>query len=118
MIHNLANIGHVNYAVTAFTIILVLSNLFSSNPIAFAQGPRQVGLNHPIVFAQGPRQVGLNHPITFAQGPRQVGLNHPIAFAQGPRQVGLNHPIGFCSRTKRESGTFPLYRWFSSRPRL
>ena len=58
MIYNRANIGHVNYALTAFAIILVLSILFSGYPIAFAQGPRQVELDHPIAFAQGPRQVG------------------------------------------------------------
>ena len=56
MIYNRANIGHVNYALTAFAIILVFSILFSGYPIAFAQGPRQVGLNHPIAFAQGPRE--------------------------------------------------------------
>ena len=86
MIYNLANIGHVNYALTGFAIILVLSILFSGDPIAFAQGPRQVELDHPIAFAQGPRQVELDHPIAFAQGPRQVELDHPIAFAQGPRE--------------------------------
>jgi hypothetical protein len=71
MIYNLANIGHVNYALTSFAIILILSILFSGDPIALAQGPRQVEHNHPIAFAQGPRQVELNHPIAFAQGPRE-----------------------------------------------
>ena len=56
MIYNLANIGHVNYALTSFAIILILSILFSGDPIALAQGPRQVELNHPIAFAQGPRE--------------------------------------------------------------
>jgi hypothetical protein len=86
MIYNLANIGHVNYALIAFAIILVLSILFYGGPIAFSQGPRQVGLNHPIAISQGPRQVELNHPIAISQGPRQVGLNHPIAISQGPRE--------------------------------
>ena len=108
MIYNRANIGHVNYALTAFAIILVLSILFSGYPIAFAQGPRQVGLNHPIVSSQEPRQVELNHPIAIvsSQGPRQVGLNHPIAFAQGPRQVELNHPIVFAQGPRESSGHF------------
>src|SRR6476659_1415379 len=71
MIYHRANIGHLNCALTASTVILVLSILYSGDPIAFAQGPRQVGLNQPIAFAQGPRQVGLNQPIAFAQGPRE-----------------------------------------------
>jgi len=41
MIYNRANIGHVNYALTAFAIILAFSILFSGYPIAFAQGPRE-----------------------------------------------------------------------------
>ena len=56
MIYNLANIGHVNYALTGFAIILVLSILFSGCPIPFAQGPRQVGLNHIIHFCSRTRQ--------------------------------------------------------------
>ena len=106
MSYNRANIGHVNYAFTAFTMILVLSILFSGDPIAFAQGPRHVELNHPIAFAQGPRQVGLDHPIASAQGPRQVELNHPIASAQGPRHVELNHPIAFAQEPRESSGHF------------
>ena len=65
MIYNRANNGHVNNALTAFAIVLVLSILFTGDPIVFAQGPRQVELNHPIAFSQGPRQVELNHPIAF-----------------------------------------------------
>ena len=37
MIYNRANIGHVNYALTAFAIVLVLSILFNGDPIVSAQ---------------------------------------------------------------------------------
>jgi hypothetical protein len=62
MFLNRANIGHANYALTAFAIVLVLSILFNGDPIVSAQH-RQVELNHPtaIVSAQH-RQVELNHP--------------------------------------------------------
>jgi len=46
----------LNCALTASTVILVLSILYSGDPISFAQGPRQVGFNQPIAFAQGPRE--------------------------------------------------------------
>ena len=48
MIYNRANIGHVNYALTAFAIVLVLSILFNGDPIVSAQH-RQVESNHPTV---------------------------------------------------------------------
>ena len=37
MIYNRANIGHVNYALTAFALVLVLSILFNGDPIVSAQ---------------------------------------------------------------------------------
>ena len=50
MIYNRANIGHVNYALTAFAIVLVLSILFNGDPIVSAQH-RQVELESPYSYS-------------------------------------------------------------------
>jgi hypothetical protein len=90
MFLNRANIGHANYASTAFAIVLVLSILFNGDPIVSAQH-RQVELNHPaaIFSSQEPRQVELNHPaaIVSSQEPRQVELNHPTAIVSSQEPV-------------------------------
>ena len=120
MIYNRANIGHVNYALTAFAIILVLSILFSGDPIVSAQGPRQVELNHPTgySFCSRTKTGRAQSSYSFCSRTKTGRAQSSYSFSQEPRQVELDHPIHFCSRTNREFWTLPLYRWFSSRPRL
>jgi hypothetical protein len=73
MFLNHVNIGHANYALTAFAIVLVLSILFNGDPIVSAQH-RHVELNHPtaIVSSQEPRQVELNHPTAIVSSQEPV----------------------------------------------